>query len=269
MMPLMEALGALADYSLLALFFGLLALFLAATELGFRLGRRSYNARTADEPSRAGIGCVVGGMLGLLAFLLGIALSLADGKHETRRTVVLNEANAIGTAWLRAGVTGGEEGAAMQRLLATYTQVRIDAVVNIRTEADAERVNTETARLQNEIWSIATVVARANPTALSGQLLASLNETFDLALSSRRAFTDRVPIHILRLLLVTSIIAVAAMGYNFGANGSRQAVMATLLLVLWCSAMVLIVDVNRPRQGMVQVSPAPLEWTLQGFGPPR
>jgi hypothetical protein len=59
------------------------------------------------------------------------------------------------------------------------------------------------------------------------------------------------------------------MGYHFGVGGSRQLVMSTLLLVLWASAIVLIVDINRPRQGTVTVSHAPLEWTLQGFGPRR
>jgi hypothetical protein len=119
------------------------------------------------------------------------------------------------------------------------------------------------------MWAVATAVARAQPTPISGLLLSSLNETFDLALSSRRYFTDRVPVHILRLLLWTSLISVGAMGYHFGAGGGRQAVMSTLLLLLWSSAIVLIVDINRPRQGSVVVSPAALEWTLQGFGPAR
>jgi hypothetical protein len=266
---LLEALSAAADESLLLLFVVFLLLLVAVTEIGYRIGRRAFRRRSADETTRAGIGFIVGGILGLLAFLLGITLSLADGRHDERRGVVLNEANAIGTAWLRAGVIGGEEGARMQRLLVDYTEVRIHVYRDLRTRADGDRLDAETAALQTALWQTATEVARAHPTAISGLMLSALNEMFDLSMTQKRYFTERVPPHILRLLMWTSIIAVGAMGYHFGTTGMRQLVMSTLLLVLWASAIVLIVDINRPRQGTVIVSHAPLEWTLESFGPRR
>jgi hypothetical protein len=269
MSPLMDLLRIAADQSLLLLFVALLLLLLAVTELGFRLGRRVYDRREADEPARSGVGFIVGGILGLLAFLLGITLSLAEGRHEERRAVVLGEANAIGTAWLRAGVIGGEEGARMQRLIADYGEVRIRVYRDIRTREDGDRLDAETAALQTQLWDIASGVAQRAPTPISGLMLAALNEMFDLATTQKRNYVERVPPHILRLLLWTSLIAVGAMGYNFGVGGSRQAVMSSLLLVLWSSAIVLIVDINRPRQGTVTVSHAPIEWTLDSFGPRR
>lgn len=269
MLPLLDLLRLAADQSLLLLFAVLVALFMAVTELGYRIGKRVFNRREADEPARSGIGFIVGGILGLLAFLLGITLSLAEGRHEERRAVVLNEANAIGTAWLRAGVIGGEEGGQMQRLVADYAEVRIRVYRDIRTREDADRLDGETAALQTQLWEIATGVARAAPTPISGLMLAALNEMFDLATTQKRDYVERVPAHILRLLLWTSMIAVGAIGYHFGVGGSRQLTMSTLLLVLWASAIVLIVDINRPRQGTVVVSHAPLEWTLESFGPRR
>lgn len=266
---LLEALSAAADQSMMLLFLVLVLLLVAVTEIGFRLGRRAYRRRQADEAAKSGIGFAVGGILGLLAFLLGITLSIAESRHDERRAVVLNEANAIGTAWLRAGVIGGEQGERIQGLLAAYTEVRIQVYRDIRTREDGVRLDAETARLQGEMWGIATAVARANPSPISGLMLSALNEMFDLSMTQRRYFTERVPQHILRLLLWTSIIAVGAMGYRFGVGGSRQLVMSTLLLMLWSSSIVLIVDINRPRQGSVTISHAPLEWTLQGFGPRR
>jgi hypothetical protein len=59
------------------------------------------------------------------------------------------------------------------------------------------------------------------------------------------------------------------MGYHFGSTGFRQMIMSSLLLVLWASALVPIVDINRPRQGTVTISPAPIAWTLESFGPRR
>ncbi len=265
----LESLAFVADQSLFLLFLALLAIYMAVAEIGYRMGRRAFSSRTADETSRSGIGFIVGGILGLLAFLLGISLSLADGRHNERRGVVVGEANAIGTAWLRAGVIGGEEGARMQALIAEYGEVRIRVYRDIRTREDGDRLDAETARLHTALWDIATEVARAKPTPISGLMLAALNEMFDLATTQKRFFTERVPTHILRLLLWTSILAVGAMGYHFGSTGFRQLVMSTLLLVLWASALVLIVDINRPRQGTVTISHDPITWTLESFGPRR
>ena len=215
------------------------------------------------------VGFVTGGILGVLAFMLGVTLSLADGRHNERRGVVLAEANAIGTAWLRAGVIGGEDGARMQRLIADYAELRVRVYRDMRTRAEGDRLDAETARFHAALWEVATAVAQAKPTPISALMLSALNEMFDLATTQKRFFTERVPTHILRLLLWTSILGVGAMGYNFGVNGSRQAVMSAILLVLWSSALVLSVDINRPRQGTVTISPAPIEWTIEGFGQRR
>ena len=71
----------------------------------------------------------------------------------------------------------------------------------------------------------------------------------------------------MRLLMTVSILAVGMVGYGFGIAGSRQLGLSILLLVAWSLAIVLIIDIDRPQYGKVRLSPAPLEWTLQGFGP--
>jgi len=258
----------LADQGPLALFSFVAVLLFVAAELGYRIGRRAFRRR-ADEPVRSGIGFIVGGMLALLAFLLGITLSIAEQRYDARRAAVLNEANAIGTAWLRGGLVGGEEGEAIQRLLVGYTELRIAAVRSVVTEADEARINAATSATQTELWGLATTIARAHPTSISSLLVASLNEVFDAATTSRHAFAGVVPPSVFRLLIWTSVIGVGGMGFSFGASGARQTVMTLLLLLLWSSTMVLISDINRPRATSISVTPAPLEWTLQGFGPQR
>ena len=112
-------------------------------------------------------------------------------------------------------------------------------------------------------------MAQAKPNPISALMLSALNEMFDLATTHKRLFTERVSAHILRLLLWTSILAVGAMGCNFGVIGNRQAVMSSILLLLWSSALVLILDINRLRQGGVTISLTPIEWTLESFGQRR
>lgn len=107
---MMDLLDLATERNLLLLGVILLVLLLAAKEAGYAVARRWHARRGVDETARTSIGFISGGMLGLLAFLLAISLSIADRRYEDRRAVVLAEANAIGTAWLRAGARTARSG---------------------------------------------------------------------------------------------------------------------------------------------------------------
>jgi hypothetical protein len=260
-----ELLVMAADRSLLLLAVLLFLILAVAKEIGYFAARRRPSRQVAAETERSGVGFIAGGMLALLAFLLAIALSIADRHYEDRRATVLAEANAIGTAWLRAGMQDSEAGRSLQGLLQDYAKVRIQAA---RTMEPPAAILARSAALQNQMWAIAGAIARQTPTALSAQLLASLNDVFDLALRERQAFGSRVPAHIVRLLLWTSIVAIAGLGYHLGTLGARQLVLSTLLILMWVGQLVLIVDINRTGQGFVSVSVDPLVWTVEQFKQP-
>src|SRR5262249_47910905 len=114
---LMDMLVALAEWSFLA--FGLLLLLvqLAFHEVGYRLGVRNREGVSAQTESVSG---VVGGILGLLAFVLALTLSFASTRYSDARQGTLSEANAIGTAWLRAGAIGLPRGDEVARAGAVY-----------------------------------------------------------------------------------------------------------------------------------------------------
>ena len=255
------------DLHLAGLF--VLLLLLASLELGVQFGKFVARRHTPTDGEKSSVNFATAGMMGLLAFLLGVSLSMASDRYQQRRDSVLAEANAIGTAWLRAAVATGAEGEAMQRLLRDYTETRIAVVRGSSDRAKTERLNQRTNSLQNEIWQLARTVAERSPTPISGLLLSSLNEMIDLSLTNRRNFTSHVPAYVLRLLLTVSIFAVGAVGYGFGLVGSRQPGLSVMLLGVWTLAIVLIIDIDRPQSGEVRIDPAPLVWTLQGFGPAK
>lgn len=246
-----------------------LLLLLAALEIGVQLGKFIARRRALTDGEKSSVNFATAGMMGLLAFLLGVSLSMASDRYQQRRDSVLAEANAIGTVWLRATVATGAEGAAMQRLLRDYTETRIAVVIGSPNTAETDRLNQRTNTLQNEIWRIAGAVAERSPTPISGLLLSSLNDMIDLSLTNRRNFNAHVPPYVLRLLLTVSIFAVGAVGYGFGLVGTRQPALSVLLLGVWTLAILLIIDIDRPQTGQVRVDPAPLVWTLQGFGPAK
>lgn len=246
-----------------------LLLLLLALEIGVQLGQFIARRHAPTDGQKSSVNFATAGMMGLLAFLLGVSLSMASDRYQQRRDSVLAEANAIGTAWLRATVATGAEGETMQRLLRDYTETRIAVVRGSSDAAEVDRLNQRTNSIQNELWQIARTVAERSPTPISGLLLSSLNEMIDLSLTNRRNFTSHVPAYVLRLLLTVSVFAVGAVGYGFGLVGSRQPGLSVLLLGVWTLAIVLIIDIDRPQSGEVRIDPAPLVWTLQGFGPAK
>ncbi len=246
-----------------------LLLLLAALEIGVQLGKFFGRRHPPTDGEKSSVNFATAGMMGLLAFLLGVSLSMASDRYQQRRDSVLAEANAIGTVWLRATVATGAEGEVLQRLLRDYTETRIAVVIGSTDPAQVDRLNQKTNTLQTEIWRIARTVAERSPTPISGLLLSSLNDMIDLSLTNRRNFNSHVPPYILRLLLTVSIFAVGAVGYGFGLVDSRQPALSVLLLGVWTLAILLIIDIDRPQTGQVRVDPAPLVWTLQGFGPAK
>ena len=123
----------------------LLALLLAAQEIGYRLGRFVSRRREPQEAEKSSLNFATAGMVGLLAFLLGISLSMASGRYEARRNSVLAEANSIGTTWLRAGMVGGAEGQAIQRTLRDYTRLRINTINGGETPDEVDRMYARTS----------------------------------------------------------------------------------------------------------------------------
>ena len=245
-----------------AILFGVLAL---AGEIGFRLEGLHTARRTLSEAQRSGISTVTASMFALLAFTLGLTISFAQSRFEARRDLVVREANAIGTAWLRARLVAEPEGAAIATSIEQYTKVRLDYTTG-EHEDRVPSLLAETGNLQTEMWNKATELARRVPTPISASLIAALNEMFDASLAQRFAFTTRVPPSLEWTLLAGSLLAVGAMGYQLGATGSRQAILSVLSLLMWAGALVLIIDFDRARQGTIRVDPAPLIWTIEGFG---
>jgi hypothetical protein len=261
-------LATLIDTSLLL--FGLLMLVLLyiANETGFHIGRWRGRQRPAHERDLAGIGTITTGMLGLLAFTLGLTINIAQGRFETRRSLVNQEANAIGTAWRRSKLVAGAEGPVITALIEAYAQVEL-AYVSANSFDVEPALIARQGVLQTQIWQAAQIVTRQDPSWMTASLATALLDMFGASQAERFAFESRVPADLSWMLMGGSLLAIGAMGYHLGASGSRQVVLTALLLVMWAGGMVLIADLNRPRVGAIRVDPSPLRWTIQGFGEPK
>jgi hypothetical protein len=173
----------------------------------------------------------------------------------------VTEANAIGTAWLRAHAIGGPDGDAIAAGIRSYAQTRLDF-----TKADAhgpvEALNDRTSQQAAVIWAHVRDLVRAQPTPITASLIAALNEMIDSAQSQRHAFLGDPPGAMFDMMLVGSLLAIGAMGYEMGLRSGRQTVLTSLLILMWTGAIVITLDLNRPRMGEARPNPAPLEWTI-------
>jgi hypothetical protein len=224
------------------------ALLLAAVELGFRLGR--HRRGVAGEA----LSTLTGAVLGLLALLLGFSFAMAETRYQTRRDLVVAEANAIGTTMLRAQLLPDPPRAEIERLLERYLDARIAFHAAGTDAARVRRASVESERLQTELWmrggAAALLDRRAATTAL---FLQSLNQVIDLHAVRIDALENRVPRAILLLLLFVACISSGLIGYGNGIAGSRNFAVSSVMVLVFSAVMLLIVALDRPDRGAIRV----------------
>jgi hypothetical protein len=243
------------------------ALLLASAEFGFRSGLRLH--RTKDEARKGQIGGIQGAMLGLLALLLGFTFAMAAGRYESRRSLVLQEANAIGTTYLRASLLPEAHKAAVESLLRRYVDVRLEFFYAGEDKARQAAAEQAAAQLQRELWAHAVTAGKEAPTPLIPSFINALNETIDLDATRMNALRTHVPGAVWLLLLAVACAGCCAGGYGAGATGARSAFTIVVLPMLIAVAITLIADLDRPRGGLIGISQQPLLDAKQSLQPSK
>jgi Arc/MetJ family transcription regulator/uncharacterized RDD family membrane protein YckC len=230
------------------LFLAILIVVLLSVEVGYRVGKgRERQPHEKEEP----VGEMVGAMLGLLAFILAFTFGLAATRYDTRRQLVVEEANAIGTTYLRAGMLP-EKRDDVRALLRDYVNVRLDAITPGRLAEGIKRSED----IQNRLWELTTAIAEKNPNSIViGLFVQSLNETIDLhAKRLTAAVRSRVPSIIWAALYGISILSFAAMGYQSGLMGTVRSPAILAVAFTFSTVIFLIADLDRPQEGFLTVS---------------
>jgi hypothetical protein len=239
---------------------------LIASEVGYRVGHLTRRGRSVSANDLSAISTLTAGMIGLLAFTLSLSINFAQNRYETRRGLVLEEANAIETAWLRTKLIDGEEGPAIAAKIEDYARVCLD-FTSAASDADVPALVARANALQGDIWQTTQVLAHRLPNPVTAALISALNEMFDDTTAQRFAYASRVPADIMLGLYFGALLSIAALSYQFSLSGKRHFVMSSLLLLMWSGGMLVIVDLNLPRMGRITADVAPLAWTIQDFGP--
>lgn len=223
-----------------------------ALECGYRLGRRR-RARAPDE-KEAAVGAMVGAILGLLAFMLAFTFGLAAARFEARRQVVLEEANAIGTTYLRAKLLPEPYRSEIAELLREYVATRLRGAEKGKL---AEAI-AKSEQLHGQLWAQAVAAAeRTAGSITTGLFLQSLNELIDLhATRVMAAVRSRIPLSIWCLLGALVLFGMASIGYQAGLTATQRSPAMLLLILAFAGVLLLIVDLDRAHEGSLRVSQA-------------
>ncbi len=242
--------GILDFLPLLALFIATLVIGLLSFEGGFWIGKR-WKQRSEQEQEIVVRG-LVGGMLGLEAFMLAFTFGAAAAHFDARRQAVIDEANAIRTAYLRADLLSEPHRSDIRNLLREYVDVRVEGV----RSGKIDQAVSQSEKLHERLWAQATASREKVPSpAYAVQFIQSLNEI--IALHTRRVISGlefRIPNIIWIVLYAITALAAASIGYHSGLTGRHRPLVALAIILAFSAVIILIEDLDRPMYGLLEVS---------------
>lgn len=237
----------------------LFLLILAANEVGRRIGEH-YKDR-ADDDSKSQTTVIQGGIIGMLALILGFTFSMAIQRFDNRAAAEISEANAIGTAILRTGLLAEPYNAQSEKLIEEYIKNRLQInKTDLTQTAIRNKYQKETSRIQQEIWDLGVEAAKKDPNPVtSGLFISSVNDMID-AQGKRNALLGRqVPPVIFYLLFIIFVATGGLTGYASGLGKKTSRIPAIVLAFLICLMVFIIIDLDRPRRGIIQVEQESME----------
>jgi hypothetical protein len=240
------------DFTLSALLLvgGLFVAMLVLLETGRRFGLR--RAALDSDGARAGAGVVEGAVFALMGLLVAFTFSGAASRFDERRKLIIEEANAIGTAYLRIDLLPSAAQPDLRASFRTYLDARL-AVYRVLPDLAASKVELARATgLQQEIWAKA-IAAAAGSQAPTMLLLPALNEMFDITTTRTMAAQIHPPLIIFALLFALALLSALLAGYAMApAKGRNWIHMAAFAFAL-AGAVYVILDTEYPRFGLIRV----------------
>ena len=209
---------------------------------------------------------VQAGLLTLASFVLGLSFSQAEGRFDARRALVIREANAIGTTWLRADQLDEGQRRRFRQILVDYTSTRLHAYQlpaaspGVSYRSDLDRSNRD----QDAMWAIVSPALRAHPGDLGlGLLMQTLNDTIDVSAEQLQALTSHIPTAVIELSLALYTLGALSLGLRFAADGVRPAALSAVYVVASVIVVTMMIDYDRPQTGFVTVNLSPLKVQLE------
>jgi hypothetical protein len=233
--------------------FGLLAGILFSIEVGYRSGQR----RWARLPKNARIvpPAIEGSIFGLMGLLAAFTFYGAGSRFDNRRTLITQEANAIGTAYLRLDLLPPEAQPPLRDDFRAYVESRLDVYRQIPDVAATNAALERSSALQLKLWKNVVTAVRAGGAAEKSLLLTALNEVIDITTARTVALSTHPPAAIFVMLGVSIVASSVLAGYGMSIAGVRDWASIVAFALVLTAAMYVILDYEFPRVGLIRIDP--------------
>ena len=221
--------------------------------LSGRLGSSFREKKLRIDDTGADAGLLLGGTLTLLGLIIGFAFSMATSRYEQRKNYEAEEANAIGTEYVRTDLVPAADGQRIRALLVRYTAQRILFYQTV-DEQQLRRVNADTAQLQNELWSAVLGPAASQPTALTALVVSGMNDVLNSEGYTQAAWWNRIPASAWGLMAIIAICCNMLVGFSIRRTYAESVVFSAMTVVVSISFF-LIADIDSPRGGVIRIQP--------------
>jgi hypothetical protein len=237
-----------------AVFVVTLAMFVCAVEAGAALAAAALRRKKEKEPEGP-LGSLVAAVLGLLGFILAFTFGMTASRFDARRQLVLEEANSIGTTYLRAGFLPQAHGLEVRRSLREYVDIRLKI-----TPENVDETLKQSEEIHGRLWSQTESLAQENmDSELRSLFVISLNELIDLHQSRKTVGLQyRIPGTVWLVLYSLSMLSMLAVGYQVGISGARRVRGTPILAAAFSLVILMIADIDRPGEGLMRVNQQPI-----------
>jgi len=238
-----------------------LPIFWTSAWFGASCRRRYGNVKEGEDHDFFGI--ILGASLTLLGLIIAFSFSMAVSRYDQRKSYEEQEANAIGTEYVRANLLPSSDAAKVHELLKSYLDQRI-IYFETRDENELRRINTRTSQLQTELWSAASTSVTTLPMPMATFILGGMNDVLNSQGYTQAAWWNRIPLGAWVLLFTISILCNVLLGYD---SPARHPVFLLVLPLVLSISIFLIADIDTPRRGVIRVRPQNLMSLAESLHP--
>lgn len=240
--------GLLDTFPIFGVYIGIAIVLLISIEIGYQIGKHVRGRK--DKEANVTLGPVVGGVLSMLAFVLAFTFATTASQNNRRKQGVLDEANAIGRAYLRADLMNDQSRREVKRILRNYVDSRLQAV-NIK---NLDAVIAKSLEQHALLWAEVSSAARTDPDANTALIIESINNVIEMhEIRLNAGLYNRIPGTIWITLFVISALTMMTIGAQAGLAGSRRLVAILPLALAFAALATVVVDLDHPQRGLLKV----------------
>jgi hypothetical protein len=246
-----------------------LAAFIIAYLIGFRQGRIYFNKSTTNSNDFFIISSIQGGSLSLLGILLAFSFSISSARFEERRELINEEATSIETAYFRVGLLNDSTlKTNLRTLIKKYLQTKIQYYDQYKIRTTPERqdeIQTDLINLQVTIWAKSAKIGKLEPNVNTSLIIQALNNIIDTNDNISSAIENRAPVTIIYILVLIALFSFFSTGFFHGYSPIPKLKFTISLATIITSIMLLIIDLDSPFTGIVNLDVSSLKVLQKSF----